>query len=237
MTKLSRDEIVRLDRAHVWHPYTSIDAWDEADPIVVARAEGAFFWDADGTRYIDGNASWWVAVARSRAPAALARPHGAGETRSPTARSPASPTSLPPPSRASSCAVAPRGLNHVFYTDNGSTSVEVAIKIALQTWRQRGAPKKTRFIALDGAFHGDTLGATSLGGDRSLQAALRRRPVRLRPRAFPGRRRVRARFRGDRRRRRGATRTPSRPSSSSRSCRAPRACAPMRPRCSLRSAT
>jgi adenosylmethionine-8-amino-7-oxononanoate aminotransferase len=61
-------------------------------------------------------------------------------------------------------AIAPPGLTRVFYTDNGSTSIEVAVKMALQAWQQWGAPKKTRFVALDGAFHGDTLGATSLGG-------------------------------------------------------------------------
>jgi adenosylmethionine-8-amino-7-oxononanoate aminotransferase len=60
--------------------------------------------------------------------------------------------------------VTPPGLNRVFYTDNGSTSVEVAVKVAIQTWQHLGAPKKTRFVALDGAFHGDTLAASSLGG-------------------------------------------------------------------------
>jgi adenosylmethionine---8-amino-7-oxononanoate aminotransferase len=161
--RLSRDEIVRLDRAHVWHPYTSIDAWQETDPIVVARAEGAYLWDVDGTRYIDGNASWWVASlghghprllrVLSEQAGALAHCSLAGVTHEPAAAL-----------ARELVRVAPAGLNHVFYTDNGSTSVEVAIKIALQAWRQRGAPKKTRFLALDGAFHGDTLGATSLGG-------------------------------------------------------------------------
>ena len=60
--------------------------------------------------------------------------------------------------------VAPPGLKHVFYTDNGSGSIEVAVKMALQMWQHLGAPKKTRFIALDGAYHGDTLGASSLSG-------------------------------------------------------------------------
>ena len=60
--------------------------------------------------------------------------------------------------------VAPRGLNRVFYSDDGSTAVEVAVKMAVQTWQNRGAPKKTRFVALDGAYHGDTVGASSLGG-------------------------------------------------------------------------
>lgn len=159
----TRRDVVELDRARVWHPYTSIDEWERTEPIVVTRAEGAAFWDADGARYLDGNSSWWVAalghghprllrVLREQA-GALAHVSLAGITHEPAAVL-----------AEELVAVAPRGLSRVFYTDNGSGSVEVAIKIAVQAWRQRGAPRKTRFLALDGAFHGDTLGATSLGG-------------------------------------------------------------------------
>jgi adenosylmethionine-8-amino-7-oxononanoate aminotransferase len=158
-----RDAIIAADRAHVWHPYTSVDAWERTDPIVVARAEGSSFWDADGTRYLDGNSSWWVAtlghghprlLATLRAQAeSLAHCSLAGITHEPAARL-----------AEELVACAPAGLRHAFYTDNGSGSVEVAVKIALQTWQHRGAPAKRRFVALEGAFHGDTLGATSLGG-------------------------------------------------------------------------
>src|SRR6185295_11250406 len=61
-------------------------------------------------------------------------------------------------------AVAPRGLTKVFYSDDGSTAVEVALKLALQLWQNRGQPRRRRFVALDGAFHGETIGAASLGG-------------------------------------------------------------------------
>jgi len=160
---MTRDEIVRLDRARVWHPYTSVDAWERTEPIVVARAAGSTLWDADGTAYLDGNASWYVAALGHGHPrllrvlaeqaTTLAHCALAGITHEPAARL-----------AEELVAIAPPGLARVFYTDNGSSSVEVAIKIALQCWRQRGAPRKTRFVALDGAFHGDTLGATSLGG-------------------------------------------------------------------------
>lgn len=160
---MTRERIVALDRDLVWHPYTSADAWEKTDPIVVARAEGSSFWDVDGRKYLDGNSSWWVAALGHGHPrllqtlrdqsARLAHVAFAGITHEPGALL-----------ADELVAVAPRGLSRVFYTDNGSTSVEVAIKIAVQAWRQRGAPRKTRFIALDGAFHGDTLGATSLGG-------------------------------------------------------------------------
>lgn len=160
---LPRDAIVALDRAHVWHPYTSLDSWERTDPIVVARAEGAWLEDVDGKRYLDGNASWWVAGlghghprllrALSEQAGRLAHVALAGIAHEPAAAL-----------ARDLCAAAPPGLNHVFYTDNGSTAIEVAIKIALQLWHNEGAPRKKRFVALDGAFHGETLGATSLGG-------------------------------------------------------------------------
>lgn len=158
-----RDAIVAADRARVWHPYTPIDEWEKTDPIVVARAEGATFWDVDGTRYLDGNSSWWVAnlghghprllrVLREQAEA-LAHCALAGITHEPAALL-----------ADELVAASPPGLSRVFYTDNGSGSIEVAVKVAIQSFRQRGLPRKTRFVALSGAFHGDTIGASSLGG-------------------------------------------------------------------------
>ena len=160
---LTRDDVVRLDRAHVWHPYTPIDVWEKTDPIVVARAEGSSLYDADGTRYIDGNSSWWVAGLGHGHPRLLRALREQAETLvhcalGGIAHEPSAALA------AELVRIAPAGLNHVFYTDNGSTAVEVAVKVALQTWQHLGAPKKTRFVALDGAFHGDTLGASSLGG-------------------------------------------------------------------------
>jgi len=157
VTTKARDEIVRLDKRHVWHPYTSIDAWEATDPIVVARAEGATLVDADGTRYLDGNSSWYTATLGHGHPRILRALREQSETLAHVAL--AGITHAPAADLASHLvAVAPRGLNHVFYTDNGSTAIEVAIKIAVQR------SKRTRFLALDGAFHGDTVGATSLGG-------------------------------------------------------------------------
>ena len=160
---LSRDEIVRLDRAHVWHPYTPVDTWEKTAPIVVARAEGSSLYDADGTRYIDGNASWWVAALGHSHPRLVRVVREQAETLAHCAL--AGIAHEPSSALAAELVrVAPPGLSRVFYSDDGSTAVEVAVKIALQTWQHRGAPQKTRFVALDGAFHGDTVGASSLGG-------------------------------------------------------------------------
>ncbi|HSO34409.1 MAG TPA: adenosylmethionine--8-amino-7-oxononanoate transaminase [Labilithrix sp.] len=160
---LSREDIVRLDRAHVWHPYTPVDTWEKATPIVVARAEGSSFYEADGTRYLDGNSSWWVASLGHGHPRLVRVLREQVETlvHCPLAGIAHEPSSA---LAAELVRVAPPGLERVFYSDDGSTAVEVAVKIALQTWQNRGAPQKTRFVALDGAYHGDTVGASSLGG-------------------------------------------------------------------------
>ncbi len=161
---MDRASIVRADKAHVWHPYTPMDAYIAGgDPLVVARASGVRLYDVDGRAYLDGNSSWWVAAlghghprllaALERQAKTLAHCSLAGTTHEPAA---ALATEL--------CRVAPAGLNRVFYTDNGSTAIEVAVKMCVQLWGQLGAPKKTRFVALDGAYHGDSIGAASLGG-------------------------------------------------------------------------
>jgi adenosylmethionine-8-amino-7-oxononanoate aminotransferase len=158
-----RDSLVRLDHAHLWHPYTPMDTWERTDPIVVVRARGAWLEDADGRRYLDGNSSWYVATLGHGHPrllrvlqeqaSTLAHCSLAGVTHEPAVLL-----------AAELLATAPRGLTRVFYVDDGSTAIDAAIKICAQAWRQLGAPSKTRFVALDGAFHGDTVGATSLGG-------------------------------------------------------------------------
>jgi adenosylmethionine---8-amino-7-oxononanoate aminotransferase len=164
---MDRNGIVRLDRQHVWHPYTPMDAWQDADPIVVGRAQGVWLEDVDGRRYIDGNSSWYVAAlghghprllrALERQATALAHCSLAGIAHEPAARL-----------AEELVAIAPRDPRHrptrVFFVDDGSTAIEAAIKMCVQAWRQLGAPRKTRFVALDGAFHGETVGATSLGG-------------------------------------------------------------------------
>jgi adenosylmethionine---8-amino-7-oxononanoate aminotransferase len=163
MTDDRRGEIVRADRARVWHPYTSIDEWEKTAPLVIERAKGSTLWDHDGNAYLDGNSSWWVAALGHSHPRLVRTLTSQAET---LAHCALAGIAHEPAAKLAEelIAIAPRGLERVFYTDNGSSSVEVAIKIAVQAWQQRGFPKKTRFVALDGAFHGDTLGATSLGG-------------------------------------------------------------------------
>ncbi len=158
------EAVLAADRAHVWHPYTPMDEWRARhSPIVVARAEGPYLELANGQRLIDGNASWWVSTLGHNHPrlvAALKRQADqlchvalAGITHEPAALL-----------ARELAEVTPKGLDQVFYSDDGSTAIEAAVKMALQFHAQTGKPKKTRFLALDGAFHGETIGATSLGG-------------------------------------------------------------------------
>jgi adenosylmethionine-8-amino-7-oxononanoate aminotransferase len=163
MKGLDRSHIVRVDKARVWHPYTPMDAWQDADPIVVARARGALLEDVDGRTYLDGNASWWVAALGHGHPRLL---RALAEQASTLAHCSLGGITHEPAARLAEdlIAIAPPNLTRVFYVDDGSTAVDAAIKMCAQGWRQLGRPEKRRFVALDGAFHGDTIGATSLGG-------------------------------------------------------------------------
>jgi adenosylmethionine-8-amino-7-oxononanoate aminotransferase len=170
VSPIDRERIVALDKQRVWHPYTAMDEYaDRVDPLVVVRAEGSRLFDADGRAYLDGNSSWWVASLGHRHPrlvAALERqarafPHAslAGVAHEPAAEL-----------ADALCRVAPGagsaegGLEHVFFSDDGSTAVEVAQKLALQYWAQNSRPERRAFVALEGGFHGETLGCTALGG-------------------------------------------------------------------------
>jgi adenosylmethionine-8-amino-7-oxononanoate aminotransferase len=158
---VSVSDWLALDRRHVWHPYTATD--DPRPPLAVVRSQGACFWDAAGKRYLDGNCSWWVAglghghprlvAAMVRQAESLAHISLAGVAHEPAARL-----------AAEVIEVAPAGLSRVFFSDDGSTAVEAAIKLAVQYFAQSGRPEKHRILALGDAFHGETAGCASLGG-------------------------------------------------------------------------
>jgi adenosylmethionine-8-amino-7-oxononanoate aminotransferase len=150
--------LVARDTAHVWHPYTQMQT--RPDPIPIVRGEGAYLYTADGRRLLDATSSWWVNIhghAHPRLNQALAAQAGVLEH-----VQFANCTHEPAVALAERLvAVAPRGLTRVFYSDNGSTAVEVALKLACQYWRNRGEPSRHRIIGLRHAYHGDTVGAMS----------------------------------------------------------------------------
>jgi adenosylmethionine-8-amino-7-oxononanoate aminotransferase len=161
---LSRSDLVAIDKRRVWHPYTEMGSYiAETDPLVIAKAEGSRLFDLDGRAYLDANSSWWVAMLGHNHPRLVA-----ALKRQADHMCHCSLAGITHPQAAllaeELCHAAPPGLCRVFYSDNGSTSVEVAVKLAVQFAAQNGAARRTRFVALEGAFHGDTVGAASLGG-------------------------------------------------------------------------
>jgi adenosylmethionine-8-amino-7-oxononanoate aminotransferase len=150
----------QIDRRHLWHPFTQMSGWE---PLVIAAAEGAYLIDTEGRRYLDGVSSLWVNVhGHHRAELDQAIHDQLGKVAHSTLLGLAN---LPSIELAEAlCQVAPRGLSRVFYSDSGSTAVEVALKIAFQCHRHRGDSRRTRFLALENAYHGDTLGSVSVGG-------------------------------------------------------------------------
>jgi len=164
MKALPREQVIELDKAYVWHPYTAMDEYiAETNPLVIARASGSRLFDADGRAYLDGNSSWWCAALGHNHPRLVRALAAQAERLCHTAL--AGITHEPVAVLAKQLVkLAPRGLEHVFFSDNGSTSVEVALKMSLQYWVQNGRPERTRFVAFEGAFHGETLGVTALQG-------------------------------------------------------------------------
>jgi len=151
--------LLAYDREHVWHPYAALPA--AIEPLLVESASGVRLRLADGRELVDGMASWWCAIHGYRVPALDAALRGqldrmahvmfGGLTHAPAVALARRLVEL-----------TPDGLEHVFFADSGSVSVEVAIKMALQYQRSRGRPEKRRLLALRGGYHGDTFGAMSV---------------------------------------------------------------------------
>ncbi|HEC98274.1 MAG TPA: adenosylmethionine--8-amino-7-oxononanoate transaminase [Nitrospirae bacterium] len=152
-----------LDRRYIWHPFTQMKEWEEAVPVIISEGRGSFLRDIYGRWYLDGVSSLWVNV------------HGHGKKEIDDAiraqlEKISHSTLLGLGSESSIelaeklISIVPAGLTRVFYSDNGSTSVEVALKMAYQYWIHRGVKGKETFLCLNNAYHGDTLGAVSAGG-------------------------------------------------------------------------
>jgi adenosylmethionine-8-amino-7-oxononanoate aminotransferase len=158
-------ELIEADRRHLWHPFTQQRGWcdEEEPPLVIDRAEGTFLYDVDGNAYIDGVSSLWCNVHGHRHPAIDRAIHAQlGRMGHSTMLGLSHAPAIELAERL--VAVTPPGLNRVFYSDSGSTAVEIALKMAFQWWAQRGEGARSRFICLENAYHGDTIGAVSVGG-------------------------------------------------------------------------
>ncbi|HSO98457.1 MAG TPA: adenosylmethionine--8-amino-7-oxononanoate transaminase [Solirubrobacteraceae bacterium] len=156
--------LIDADRRHVWHPFTQQQGWIEHpdETLVIERAEGTTLFDTDGNAYIDGVSSLWCNVHGHHHPAIDAAVREQLERVAHTTMLGLShPGAIELASRL--VEIAPPGLTRVFYSDSGSTAVEIALKMAFQWWAQRGEPR-SGFICLENAYHGDTVGSVSVGG-------------------------------------------------------------------------
>jgi len=159
-------DTVAADKAHSWHPFTPMGDWCAPDhePLVLVEGEGALLCDRDGREYIDGNSSIWTNLHGHRHPRIDAAIRAQLER---VAHTSFLGFTHPPAARLAQELVAlwPAGtLTRVFFSDDGSTAIEVALKMAAQFWQLTSEPRRTRFVAFTGAYHGDTMGASSLGG-------------------------------------------------------------------------
>ncbi|HXG11614.1 MAG TPA: adenosylmethionine--8-amino-7-oxononanoate transaminase [Gemmataceae bacterium] len=160
----TRRQLEQWDRDHLWHPFTPMQDYIQERPLIIERGHGCFLVDLDGREYIDGVSSLWCNVHGHRVPELdeaireqldrIAHSTLLGLANVPAIRLARRLVELAPP-----------GLTRVFFSDDGATAVEVALKMAFQYWRQcsQPQPRKTRFLALQGAYHGDTLGDVSVG--------------------------------------------------------------------------
>jgi adenosylmethionine-8-amino-7-oxononanoate aminotransferase len=179
LASVNTAELVAADRRLLWHPFTQQRGWEgEEPPVLIERAQGTTLYDTDGRAYIDGVSSLWCNVHGHRHPAIDT---AVREQLDRVAHTTMLGLSHPPAIQLAErlIDIAPPGLTRVFYSDNGSTAVEVALKMAFQWWAQResGSPsalpdalpprdrgRRTAFIRLRNSYHGDTLGSVSVGG-------------------------------------------------------------------------
>ena len=152
-----------LDKKFLWHPFTQMRDWEDEDPVIITEGRGLYLKDIYGKWYMDGVSSLWVTV------------HGHGKKEIDDAiknqidkisHSTLLGLTHPPAATLAEMLIkiAPKGLSRVFYSDSGSTAVEIALKMAYQYWQLKGMKNKKTFLSLNNAYHGDTIGAISAGG-------------------------------------------------------------------------
>jgi adenosylmethionine---8-amino-7-oxononanoate aminotransferase len=154
-----------IDRDHrfLWHPFTPMQQWEKEKPVIIQRGKGYRLQDVEGRWYIDGVSSLWVTVHGHGHPGLNAALKAQiKEIAHSTLLGLSHPTAIT--LAKDLIELAPKGLKRVFYSDSGSTAVEIALKMAFQYWANLGQTQKKSFLCLENAYHGDTVGAVSVGG-------------------------------------------------------------------------
>jgi adenosylmethionine-8-amino-7-oxononanoate aminotransferase len=162
-------ELERLDKEYLWHPFTQMKDWLEETPLIIVEGRDCFLKDINGRWYLDGVSSIWVNIHGHRKKEIddairnqldkIAHSTLLGLANVPSIKLAEKLIKIAPKSPTTSLA-----LKKVFYSDNGSTSVEIALKMAFQYWKHKGIKNKNSFLCLKNAYHGDTIGAVSVGG-------------------------------------------------------------------------
>lgn len=166
----STAELRRLDKQHIWHPFTHMASWLESDPLVIVAAEGMHLIDSDGNRYLDGVASLWCNVHGHRVPEIDAAVRSQlDKVAHSTMLGLGSEPAIGLAGRLME--IVPPNLKKVFYSDAGATATEIAFKLAVQYWHNVGHPEKKEFIGFAEAYHGDTFGAMSVGRTEAFHRA------------------------------------------------------------------
>jgi adenosylmethionine-8-amino-7-oxononanoate transaminase/dethiobiotin synthase len=161
-TKPKEPTTAELDKRYVWHPFTPMSEWLESEPLSIDRGYGAKVYDEHGREYIDSNASLWATIHGHRHPKITQAIHAQLDK---IAHS----TLLGLTHRNAALLaeklveLTPEKLTRVFYSDSGATAVEVGLRIAVEYWANIGQPQRRLFVTLEEAYHGDTIGAVSLG--------------------------------------------------------------------------
>jgi len=155
------NNLVKKDLKYIWHPYTQMKDCKKMPPLLIKRAKGIKLYDNNGNFYYDTVSSWWCNIHGHNHPKikcaikkqlnSLEHVLFAGFTHE---------TAVLLAERLVS--LVPKGLNKVFFSDNGSTAVETALKMSFQYWKNIGMPRKKKFVSLDYSYHGDTIGAMSV---------------------------------------------------------------------------
>ena len=158
----STSQLRALDKQHLWHPFTPMKLWHESDPLVIVAAEGMHLIDSDGNRYLDGVSSLWCNVHGHRVleiDAAIRAQLDKVAHSTMLGLAGEQPILL----ADRLMKIVPPSLKKVFYSDAGATATEIAFKLAAQYWYNIGRPEKNQFVGFAEAYHGDTVGAMSIG--------------------------------------------------------------------------
>src|SRR3989339_1976619 len=170
---MANKSLQNKDKQYIWHPFTQMEDWEKNDQLVIEKGDGIYLYDTDKNKYIDGISSLWVTVhGHSHQKLNQAIKDQLDKIAHSTLLGLGCVPSIELAKKL--VEITPKGLNKVFYSDNGSTAVEIALKIAFQYWQQVNVQhpmsnvqlknRKTKFITLKNAYHGDTVGSVSVGG-------------------------------------------------------------------------